>query len=77
MAWDAEKKQIVDLKSNVELKPFDKVLVRNDNIRKWEADLFGFKNVTGDYHCVGGTWRQCISYIGNEHLLGTTNNVKG
>lgn len=76
-AWDAEKKQIVDLKSNVELKPFDKVLVRNDNIRKWEADLFGFKNVTGHYHCVGGTWLQCISYIGNEHLLGTTNNVEG
>lgn len=76
-AWDAEKKQIVDLKPNVELKPFDKVLVRNDNIRKWEADLFGFKNVTGHYHCVGGTWLQCISYIGNEHLLGTTNNVEG
>lgn len=76
-AWDAEKKQIVDLKSNVELKPFDKVLVRNDNIRKWGADLFGFKNVTGHYHCVGGTWLQCISYIGNEHLLGTTNNVEG
>lgn len=76
-AWDAEKKQIVDLKPKIKLKPFDKVLVRNDNIRKWEADLFGFKNVTGHYHCVGGTWLQCISYIGNEHLLGTTNNVEG
>ena len=75
--WDAEKKMIVNLKPKVELKPFDNVLVRNDNIRKWEADLFGFKNVTGHYHCVGGTWLQCISYIGNEHLLGTTNNVEG
>ena len=28
-AWDAEKKQIVDLKPKVELKPFDKVLCRN------------------------------------------------
>lgn len=28
-AWDAEKKQIVDLKPKVELKPFDKVLVRD------------------------------------------------
>ena len=74
-AWDSEKKQIVDLKLKVELKPFDKVLVRNDNIRKWEADLFGFKNVTGHYHCVGGTWLQCIPY--NEEtakLIGTTNN---
>ena len=77
-AWDAEKKQIVDLKPKVELKPFDKVLVRNDNIRKWEADLFGFKNVTGHYHCVGGTWLQCIPY--NEEtakLIGTTNNWEG
>ena len=76
--WDAEKKQIVDLKPKVELKPFDKVLVRNDNIRKWEADLFGFKNVTGHYHCVGGTWLQCIPY--NEEtakLIGTTKDVEG
>jgi hypothetical protein len=28
-AWDAEKKQIVDLKPKVELKPFDNVLVRH------------------------------------------------
>lgn len=27
--WDAEKKQIVDLKPNIELKPFDKVLIRD------------------------------------------------
>ena len=77
-AWDAKKKQIVDLKPKVELKPFDKVLVRNDNIRKWEADLFGFKNVTGHYHCVGGTWLQCLPY--NEEtakLIGTTDNWKG
>ena len=29
--WDAEKKQIVDLKPKIELKPFDKVLVRDGN----------------------------------------------
>lgn len=29
-AWDAEKKQIVDLKPKIELKPFDKVLVREE-----------------------------------------------
>jgi hypothetical protein len=28
-AWDAEKKQIVDLKTKVELRPFDRVLVRD------------------------------------------------
>ena len=34
-AWDAEKKQIVDLKPKVELKPFDKVLVRDFSRDKW------------------------------------------
>lgn len=76
-AWDAEKKQIVDLKPKIELKPFDKVLVRDYNTRKWEAELFGFKSDTGRYHCVGGTWYQCIPYEGNEHLLGTTKDVEG
>lgn len=73
-AWDAEKKQIVDLKSKVELKPFDKVLVRNRNTQRWDADLFGFKSdgVNIFYHCVGGSWNFCIPYIGNESLLGTT-----
>lgn len=75
-AWDAEKKQIVDLKPKVELKPFDKVLVRNSSIRKWEVDLFGYKSDAGLYHCVGYTCNQCIPYEGNEHLLGTTNNVE-
>ena len=75
-AWDAEKKQIVDLKPKGELKPFDKVLVRNSNLRKWEADLFGFKSDAGLYHCVGGSWSRCIPYEGNEHLLGTTKDVE-
>lgn len=70
-AWDAEKKIIVDLKPKIELKSFDKVLCRDYNTQKWEAELFGFKSNTGRYHCVGGTWSQCIPYIGNESLLGT------
>lgn len=78
-AWDAEKKMIVDLKPRVELKPFDKVLVRNRNTHRWEADLFGFKSEGYDtnYHCVGSIWKFCIPYIGNESLLGTIKDVKG
>lgn len=75
-AWDAEKKQIVDLKPKIELKPFDKVLARNSNTQKWEADLFSFKSDTGLYHCVGFIYNQCIPYEGNEHLLGTTKDVE-
>lgn len=77
-AWDAEKKQIVDLKPKVEFKQFQKVLTRDDNTQKWEAELFGFKNDddNGFYHCVGGIWKYCIPYEGNEHLLGTTKDME-
>jgi len=77
-AWDAEKKQIVDLETKVdELKPFDKVLVRNDKEDQWSANIFSYQ--VGDmYYCLGECyWRYCIPYIGNESLLGTTKDVEG
>lgn len=77
-AWDAESKAIVDLKPKVELKPFDKVLVRDQKTYHWEVDLFGFKTEGPNivYHCVGGFWKFCIPYIGNESLVGTTKDVE-
>lgn len=75
-AWDAEKKQIVDLKPKIELKPFDKVLVRDDKEDQWSANIFSYQ-VRGMFHCLGeGYWKYCIPYEGNEHLLGTTKNVE-
>ena len=76
-AWDAEKKQIVDLKPKVELKPFDKVLVRDSKSDKWRANLFGYIDKDEYYHCVYVNWVYCIPYAGNEHLLGTTKDVEG
>lgn len=76
-AWDADKKMFVDLKPKVELKPFDKVLVRDNEDDIWEVSLFGYKD-EHYYRCDNGIpWIQCIPYDGNEHLLGTTNNVEG
>lgn len=76
-AWDVEKKQIVDLKPKVELKPFDKVLVRDFSRDKWSISFFSFKK-EDCYVCINHcSWNQCIPYIGNESLLGTTNNVEG
>lgn len=75
--WDAEKKQIVDLKPKVELKPFDKVLVRDSQSDKWRANLFGYIGKDGYYRCVYANWVYCIPYIGNESLLGTTKDVEG
>lgn len=77
-AWDAEKKAIVDLKPKVELKPFDKVLVRDFGSQAWQVSLFGYKDSDFYYCCNGCGWNQCIPY--NEetaHLLGTTGEWKG
>lgn len=75
-AWDAEKKQIIDLKPKVELKPFDKVLVRDSKSDYWRATLFSHITENGCYYCVWASWTYCIPYEGNEHLLGTKNNPK-
>ena len=57
------------------LKPFDKVLVRDDNTSMWINAFYGFYDTvtTKKYPFVAsaGNWTQCIPYEGNEHLLGT------
>lgn len=75
-AWDAEKKQIVDLKPKIELKPFDKVLVRDNKLDYWRASLFSHIDKYGNHYCIWANWHYCIPYEGNEHLLGTKNNPK-
>lgn len=77
-AWDAEKKAIVGLKPKFdELKPFDKVLVRDSKSDYWRANLFGYIGKDGYCCCVYANWIYCIPYIGNESLLGTTKDVEG
>ena len=70
-----------DLKSKVELKPFDKVLVKDNPYGSWEPALFWKKVDVKDLHpymIIGGKrYRYCEPYEGNEHLLGKTNNVEG
>lgn len=76
-AWDAEKKQFVELKPKIEFKPFDKVVVRDTEYSTWCADLFSHIDEDYRYACVGATWSFCIPY--NEEtakLIGTTNNVE-
>lgn len=74
--WDSKKKEVVDLKPKVELKPFDKVLVRNDKEDQWSANIFSYQ-VRDMYHCLGEDyWVYCIPYEGNESLLGTTKDVE-
>lgn len=78
-AWDAEKKEVVNLKPKFELKPFDKVLVRQRETEEWGANIFSHIYKTDeylDYVCIHGTWEFCIPYDGNEQLLGTTKDVE-
>ena len=74
--WDAEKKQVVDLKEH-QFKPFEKVLVRDSYYDMWRASFFShIKEDDGRYVTTCFTWKFCIPYEGNEHLLGITNNVE-
>jgi hypothetical protein len=60
------------------LKPFEsRVLVRSSMDGLWKPAVFGFRNGYNDnaFYIVGGScWKQCIPYLNNEHLCGTTND---
>lgn len=76
-AWDAEKKQIVDIKKELQFKPFEKVLVRDSIYDVWRASFFShIKEDDERYVTTGLCWKFCIPYEGNEHLLGTTDNFE-
>ena len=80
--WDAKKKEVVDLKLKIELKPFDKVLVRDGKDEIWEPAFF-FRNLPKHnvykYQTVGGKLRvYCIPF--NEEtakLIGTSDDWEG
>lgn len=73
-AWDAEKKQIVNLKPKADkLKPFDKVLVKDEYYGSWEPAFFWKEVDVEDLHpymIIGGKrYRYCEPYEGNKNLL--------
>ena len=82
-AWDAKKKQVVDLKTKCEFKPMDLCLMKyigQYNNRGWELCQYAYTehrvSSSGEqrdfYHAIGGEiYAECIPYKGNEHLLGT------
>lgn len=61
-----------------ELKPFDKVLVRDDD-GVWFAGIFSHLRGDGQFFCAGGNlWEQCLPYNDQTaHLLGTTEDWEG
>ncbi len=72
---DWSKFGINDQETKHQFKPFDKVLVRDDDDTTWRCDFFShLGDKEGVFICLTTWWHQCIPYEGNEHLLGTTNN---
>lgn len=67
--YDKEQHKLVKQK----FKPFDKVLVRDDDTDSWEADIYlGYdEGKPFPYICTRAAYSICISYEGNEYLLDT------
>lgn len=60
-----------------ELKPFDKVLVRNNTDENWTINLFSRydeKNKEYPFICIGAHYKYCTPYKGSEYLLDTANS---
>lgn len=78
--WNAEKKQIVDLKPKWTPKPFDKVMTRVDRNAIWSANIFSHIDQNGEYvtiGCIAG-YPYCLPYNDDTaHLIGTTDEWKG
>lgn len=74
--WNAEKKVVEDIKKEHQFKPFEKVLVRDNRNEAWRAAFFSYINEYKRYVTTSMAWKYCIPYEGNEHLLGTINNVE-
>ena len=67
----------MDIKKEHQFKPFEKVLVRDSYDDMWRASFFShIKENDGRYVTTCVTWKFCIPYEGNEHLLGTTKDSK-
>lgn len=67
--------QVEPIKPTCPFKPFDKVLVRDNEGQLWNANYFSYyreNNKEFLYACMDNPYRFCIPYEGNEHLLGTT-----
>lgn len=58
-------------------KPFDKVLVRENETEEWVCGIYSHYDSVLNSHCAMGVfYNECIPYEGNEALLGTTDVPK-
>lgn len=76
--WDEKKKELIKIEPKFDfstLKPFDKVLVRDNILQKWKCDLYNYIVVEADFQfrTINNCYKQCIPYNNEtKHLVGTT-----
>ena len=84
-AWDSEKKAIVDLKPKVELKPFDKVLVRSGREFNWypalfvrdRGDNYEKRYIALPIHIgTAADFASCIPFEGHENIAFTNYDIE-
>lgn len=65
------------VKPECPFKPYDKVLVRDEDNMLWKCDFFSHykRKSLCRYITADGAYTQCIPYEGNEHLVGTTGST--
>ena len=79
-AYNPDTLQVEPVKPKCQFKPFELVLIRDEDKHIWRVGLFSHykEDLSCPYICVGcSTYKQCIPY--NEHtahLLGTTDSYK-
>lgn len=62
-------KELHGVEEKVDFKPFDKVLIRDEENDKWEASFF-IRKAGELYECMLGLkYKYCVPFEGNEHLL--------
>lgn len=69
--WNTINDKKFDINS---LKPFDKVLARDNDDDCWRVSLFGYDNTNSCYRfsCIEYAYKQCVPYNDDtKHLLGT------
>lgn len=69
--WDGK-----TLKKKPQFKPFERVLVRDNESLKWRCAFYSYFEPYSTYPHVtsNGAYIMCVSFEGNEHLVGTTKN---
>lgn len=71
--------EILSIQAEGDLKPFDKVLVRDEEDNIWRVSIFSHidnEDLRFPYVTINAHWKYCIPYEGNESLLGTVYKSK-